>query len=245
MHKTGILASLAHGFWVQPSRIFVEGIRAVTRTDIEFAEKLGYTIKLLGVVKVVASAASSARGAGKTGGAESIQVSVYPALVPNGHVLAGVNDVYNAIFVRGDVVGDTLFYGRGAGKDATASAVLSDIADAALDLKHGTKNRVPAFVPHHHGGDLLPAAQAVSRYYVRVSVADKPGTLAQIAAILARGKIGIASVIQPEGHEGGVVPLILMTHAAPYAAMKDALQKISRAPVVKAPPIMLRVETFD
>jgi homoserine dehydrogenase len=92
---------------------------------------------------------------------------------------------------------------------------------------------------------LLPAAQAVSRYYVRVSVADKPGTLAQIAAILARGKIGIASVIQPEGHEGGVVPLILMTHAAPYAAMKDALQKISRAPVVKAPPIMLRVETFD
>jgi homoserine dehydrogenase len=245
MHKTGILASLAHGFWVQPSRIFVEGIRAVTRTDIEFAEKLGYTIKLLGVVKVVASAASSARGAGKTGGAESIQVSVYPALVPNDHVLAGVNDVYNAIFVRGDVVGDTLFYGRGAGKDATASAVLSDIADAALDLKHGTKNRVPAFVPHHHGGDLLPAAQAVSRYYVRVSVADKPGTLAQIAAILARGKIGIASVIQPEGHEGGVVPLILMTHAAPYAAMKDALQKISRAPVVKAPPIMLRVETFD
>ena len=245
MHKTGILASLAHGFWVQPSRIFVEGIRAVTRTDIEFAEKLGYTIKLLGVVKVVACAASSARAAGKTGGAESIQVSVYPSLVPNGHVLAGVNDVYNAIFVRGDVVGDTLFYGRGAGKDATASAVLSDIADAALDLKHGTKNRVPAFVPHDHGGDLLPAAQAVSRYYVRVSVADKPGTLAQIAAILARGKIGIASVIQPEGHEGGVVPLILMTHAAPYAAMKHALQKISRAPVVKAPPIMLRVETFD
>ncbi|HXR07919.1 MAG TPA: homoserine dehydrogenase [Candidatus Acidoferrum sp.] len=244
MHKTGILASLAHGFWVEPASISVEGIRAISRTDIEFAEKLGYTIKLLGVIKVV-PAGAAVRGAGPGGGAHSIQVSVYPCLVPNTHVLAGVNDVFNAIFVRGDVVGDTLFYGRGAGKDATTSAVLSDIADAALDLKHGTKNRVPAFVPHGHGGDLLPAARAVSRYYVRVSVADKPGMLARIAAILAEGKIGIASVIQPEGHEGGVVPLILMTHAAPYAAMKHALQRIGRTPAVKAPPIMLRVESFE
>ena len=244
MHKTGILASLAHGFWVPPAGISVEGIRAVSRADIEFAEKLGYTIKLLGVVKVV-SALPAGRGRGKGGRGHAIQVSVYPALVPNSHVLAGVNDVFNAIFVRGDVVGDTLFYGRGAGKDATASAVMSDIADAALDLKHGTKSRVPPFVPHDHGGDLLPAAQAVSRYYVRVSVADKPGTLAGIAAILARGNIGIASVIQPEGREGGTVPLIMMTHAAPFAAMKKALQKIARSPAVKAPPIMLRVESFD
>ncbi len=245
MHKTGILASLAHGFWVEPARISVEGIRAVSKTDIEFAEELGYTIKLLGVVKVVGSGAASGSGAGKARRAGSIQVSVYPCLVPNQHVLAGVNDVFNAIFVRGDVVGDTLFYGRGAGRDATASAVLSDIADAALDLKHGTKNRVPAFVPHDHGGDLLPATQAVSRYYVRLSVVDKPGTLAKITTILARGKIGIASVMQPPGHEGGVVPLILMTHAAPFAAMKNALQRISRTPAVKAPPILLRVEAFD
>jgi len=245
MHKTGILASLAHGFWVEPAGIAVEGIRAVTRTDIEFAEKLGYTIKLLGVVKVVSAAAPPGRGQEKAAADKPIQVSVYPALVPNRHVLAGVNDVYNAVFVRGDVVGDTLFYGRGAGKDATASAVLSDIADAALDLKHGTKSRIPAFVPHDHGGGLLPAAQAVSRYYLRASVADKPGTLAKIAAILAQCKIGIASVIQPEGHEGGIVPLILMTHAAPFAAMKKALQKIARSPVVKSPPLMLRVENFE
>jgi homoserine dehydrogenase len=245
MHKTGILASLAHGFWVPPAGISVEGIRAVSEADIEFAEKLGYTIKLLGVVKVVSPAAGSGGGQGKPGGGQPIQVSVYPALVPNTHVLASVNDVYNAVFVRGDVVGDTLFYGRGAGKDATASAVLSDIADAALDLKHGTKSRIPAFVPHDHGGGLLPVAQAVSRYYLRASVADKPGTLAKIAAILAQGKIGIASVIQPEGHEGGIVPLILMTHAAPFAAMKKALQKIARSPVVKSPPMMLRVENFQ
>ena len=244
MHKTGILASLAHGFWVNPAGIPVEGIRAITKTDMEFAEKLGYTIKLLGVVKVVPSAGAKPKGA-KAGSDSAIQVSVYPALVPNSHVLASVNDVFNAVFVRGDVVGDTLFYGRGAGKDATASAVLSDIADAALDLKHGSKNRVPAFVPHAHGGKLLPPADAVSRYYLRASVVDKPGTLARIAAILAHCKIGIASVIQPQGDEGETVPLILMTHAAPCAAMKKALQQISRSPVVKSPPMMLRVENFD
>ena len=225
MHKTGILASLAHGFWVQPQRISVEGIRAVARTDIEFADKLGYTIKLLGVVKVVPAPDGPGKGRAKTGDGKAIQVSVYPALVPNSHVLASVNDVFNAVFVRGDVVGDTLFYGRGAGKDATASAVLSDIADAALDLKHDTKSRVPAFVPHPHGGELLPVALAVSRYYLRVAVADKPGTLAKIAAILAQSRIGIASVIQPQGREGGTVPLILMTHAAPCAAMRKGVAK--------------------
>src|SRR5580658_7432123 len=123
-HKIGILASLAHGFWVRPKDIYVEGIRTVSRTDIEFAGKLGYTIKLLGVVKGGKSRSSN----------QAVQASVYPALVPNSHVLASVNHVFNAVFVRGDVVGDTLFYGRGAGKDATASAVLSDLADAALDL---------------------------------------------------------------------------------------------------------------
>jgi homoserine dehydrogenase len=245
MHKIGILASLAHGFWVPQQRISVEGIRAVTKTDIEFADKLGYTIKLLGVVKVVPGAGAAGKGRAKDAGAKAIQVSVYPALVPNSHVLAGVNNVFNAVFVRGDVVGDTLFYGRGAGKDATASAVLSDIADAALDLKHDTKSRVPAFVPHQHGGDLLPIALAVSRYYLRASVVDKPGTLAKIAAILAQSKIGIASVIQPQGREGGTVPLILMTHAATCAAMRKALQRIARSPVVKSPPMMLRVENFE
>ncbi len=230
-HKIGILASLAHGFWVRPEEIYVEGIRAINRTDIEFAGKLGYTIKLLGVVK---------GGAGR-----AVQASVYPALVPNAHVLASVNHVFNAVFVRGDVVGDTLFYGRGAGKDATASAVLSDIADAALDFKHGTRHRIPPFVPHDRHGKVLSIDEVVSRYYLRLSVIDKPGTLAKIAAILAESKIGISSVIQPEGHEGQSVPLILMSHEAPNAAMKKALAKIAKTPVVKAPPVMIRVESFE
>jgi homoserine dehydrogenase len=233
-HKIGILASLAHGFWVAPGKIHVEGIRGVTREDIEFAGKLGYTIKLLGVVKVAPGAARKA-----------IQVSVYPALIPNGHVMASVHHVFNAVFCRGDVVGDTLFYGRGAGKDATASAVMSDIADAALDLKHGAQGRVPPFVPHDRTGAVLPIAQVVSRHYLRFNVVDKPGTLALITSLLAASKIGISSVIQPEGHEGESVPLILMSHRAPDGAVQKALAKIARLPVVKGPPVMMRVETFD
>jgi len=236
LHKIGILASLAHGFWVDPGRIYLEGIRSVTRADIEFAEELGYTIKLLGVVKEARGGASDRT---------TIQASVYPALVPNAHVLAGINHVYNAVFVRGDVVGDTLFYGRGAGTDATASAVLSDIADAALELKHSTCARIPPFVPHERKGAVLPIAEVLSRYYLRINVIDRPGTLASVASILAASRVGISSVIQPEGHEMESVPLVLMSHQATDAAMRKALAKIAKLPVVKGPPVMLRVESFD
>jgi homoserine dehydrogenase len=231
-HKTGILASLAHGFWVNPKHVHVEGIRNVTRLDMEFADLLGYTIKLLGIVK-------------RSGDDAAVQVSVYPTLVPNSHVLASVNGVFNAVFVRGDVVGDTLYYGRGAGQDATASAVLSDLADAALDLKCGTRSRIPPFVPHERDGAVLPIDDVVCRYYVRLSVIDRPGTLARIAAILAKAKIGISSVIQPEGHVGASVPLILMIHDATNAAMQKALAAIGKLPVIKGAPVMFRVEDFD
>jgi len=232
-HKTGILASLAHGFWADHHAIHTEGIRDISKIDMQFAEKLGYTIKLLGIAKQI------------SGRKPGVQVSVYPTLIPNSHVLASVNGVFNACFVRGDVVGDTLFYGRGAGKDATASAVLSDVADAALDLKNGGKVRVAPFVACAKGGRITPMAEVVSRYYLRLSVVDKPGTLAKIAAIFAAAKIGISSVIQPEGHEGESVPLILMIHDAPNAAMCKALAKIARLPVVKGKPVMIRVENFE
>jgi homoserine dehydrogenase len=232
-HKIGILASLAHGFWADHHHIHTEGIRDVSKIDMEFAAKLGYTIKLLGIAKQIS---------GKKPG---VQVSVYPTLIPNEHVLASVNGVFNACFVRGDIVGDTLFYGRGAGKDATASAVLSDVADAALDLKNIAKARIVPFVVCTKGGCIKPMDEIVSRYYVRFSVADKPGTLAKISAIFAAAKIGISSVIQPEGHEGNSVPLILMIHDAPNAAMSKALAKIAKLPVVKAKPVMFRVENFE
>jgi len=231
-HKIGILASLAHGFWVNPGKIHVEGIRHISALDIKFANELGYTIKLLGIIK-------------KLEGGCRVQVSVYPTLIPNAHVLAGVNHVFNAVFVRGDIVGDTLFYGRGAGKDATASAVLSDLADAALDLKFGTEHRVPPFVPHECAGAVAPIEDVVSRYFVRLDVADRPGTLAKIAAIFGQSKIGISSVIQPEGHEGKSVPLIFMIHDARNGAVSKALARIGRLPAVKSKPVMIRVENFD
>jgi homoserine dehydrogenase len=238
-HKTGILASLAHGFWVNSQHIHVEGIRQITQLDIRFADQLGYTIKLLGIVKQTSAAAA------KTKSKAQIQVSVYPALVPNTHVLANVHGVFNAILVRGDVVGDTLYYGRGAGQDATASAVLSDLADAALDLKCGAKSRIAPFVPHERAGSVLAIGQAVCRYYVRLNVIDKPGTLAKITAILGSANIGISSVIQPEGHEGESVPLILMIHDAANADMNKALAKIGRLAAIKTAPVMIRVENFE
>ena len=231
-HKTGILASLAHGFWVSPKQIHVEGIRHVTALDIKFAGELGYTIKLLGTVKKLASGCR-------------VQVSVYPTLVPNSHVLASVNGVFNACFVRGDIVGEALFYGRGAGKDATASSVWSDVADAALDLKFGTKHRLPPFVPHECSGAVAPIEEVVSQYFVRLNVVDKPGVLAKIATIFGESDIGISSVIQPEGHEGESVPLIFMMHDATNGAATKALTKIARLPAVKGKPVMIRVENFE
>jgi homoserine dehydrogenase len=238
-HKTGILASLAHGFWVNPKQIHTEGIRHIGKLDIQFAEKLGYTIKLLGIVKTSPSTSPTRKSK------REIQVAVYPALVPNSHVLASVNHAFNAISVRGDVVGDTLFYGRGAGAEATASSVLSDLADAALDLKHGSHRRVPSFVAHEGNGKVLPMEAVVSRYYLRLSVVDKPGVFAKIAAILARAKIGISSIIQPEGHVGETVPVILMIHDATNASIRRALTQIGRLSMVKSEPVMIRVESFD
>jgi len=255
LHKIGILASLAHGFWVNPRHIYVEGIRHLTALDIKFADQLGYTVKLLGIIKQIDDSRMTNNAASSKSSRKSkienrkssrrIQVSVYPTLVPNAHVLASVNHVFNAVFVRGDVVGDTLFYGRGAGKDATASAVLSDLADAALDLKFGTKHRLPPFVPHELDGAVAPIEEVIARYFVRLSVVDVPGTLAKIATVFGQSNIGISSVIQPEGHEGESVPLILMLHDAPNGAVTRALKKIAALAVVKGAPVMIRVENFE
>ncbi len=249
-HKTGILASLAHGFWVNPSEIHTEGICHVSKLDIEFATQLGYTIRLLGIVKPVPSPApvrgkSTLRSKKRTDPSSLIQVSVYPALIPNSHVLASVNYAFNAVAIQGDIVGDTLFYGRGAGQDPTASSVLSDLADAALDLRAGTFNRVPPFTGHNTQCHVAHMDEILSRFYVRLDVIDRPGVFARIASLLATANIGISSIIQPEGHSGETVPVILMLDEATNRAARKALAKIAQLPVVKSPPVLLRVETLE
>ncbi|HTI68417.1 MAG TPA: homoserine dehydrogenase [Candidatus Limnocylindria bacterium] len=241
-HKTGILASLAFGFWVKPGEIHTEGIRSITPLDIQFAGQLGYTIKLLGVVKSFEPEKKSGKKQVKA--KLGVQVAVYPALVPNSHVLASVNYAFNAISVRGDIVGDTLFYGSGAGQDPTTSSVLSDLADAALDLTHGCSHRVPAFSGRGDGG-VVSLDQVVARYYLRLSVVDKPGVLARVSSVLGRAGIGISSVIQPEGHVGESVPLILMLHDSSNKSVQRALAAIRKLNVVKEQPVLIRVESLE
>ena len=228
-HKAIILASLAYGFWVPGDKIFVEGIESLTASDICFARKLGYAIKLLGIIKADADG--------------PIEVRVHPTLVPEKHVLASVNGVFNALAVKGDVVGDSLFYGRGAGQDATSSAVISDIAEAADALLSPRRNL--GFMPHGLYGTCKPIGDIVSEYYLRLSVEDRPGTIAQIAGILGESGIGISSILQPEGDEGATVPLILMIHKASHSQMAGALRLIGALDCVKKEPRMIRVEHFN
>ena len=231
MHKAGLLGSLAHGFWIPPDQIHVEGIRKITPLDIQFANQLGYTIKLLATIRPTPK--------------KGVQISVCPTLISLQHVLAGVRDVFNAVYIGGDVVGETLYYGRGAGQDATASAVVSDLADAALDLQQAHGSRLPAFVSHVENGSVFPWSETIAPFYLRLHVVDRPGTMARITAILAEARIGISSIIQPEGHEGDAVPLILMVHDAQIQAMQQAVKRICRLKVVHGAPQVIRVENFE
>ncbi|MCX7886636.1 MAG: homoserine dehydrogenase [Verrucomicrobiae bacterium] len=228
-HKATILASLAHGFWTGFENTYVEGIRHVSRVDIQVARELGYVIKLLAIIKASDGA---------------VEVRVHPTMIPQRHVLAGVNGVFNAVAVRGDVVGDTMFYGRGAGADATSSAVIADLADAALNLRSGNVQRVPAFVPHQIHPRVRTIDEVWSRYYLRLTVEDRPGVLARISRILGDRQISIASVLQRESATN-IVPLIMMLHTAQDRPVREAVAEIDRLDVVKDKTVLLRVESFD
>src|ERR1700738_2323752 len=224
-HKAIILSSLAYGFWVSTKQIHVAGIETVNASDVRFADRLGYRIKLVATIR--------------TNNDSLVEAHVHPTLVPIQHVLASVNGVFNALMVRGDLVGDTLFYGRGAGQDPTTSSVISDLAQAAIWYDSGGK--AFGFTPHGLYGKCLPIEPVSSGYYLRLSVIDAPGVLAQVASILGSHKIGISSVIQPEGHEGDAVPLVLIIHDAPFGKMVAAVQRIQSLVCVKASPSLLWV----
>ena len=228
-HKAIILASLAYGFWIDPKDVLVEGIEKVTAADIRFAEELGYRIKLIASIKADESGA--------------IEVRVVPTLIPKSHVLASVNGVFNAVAVKGDVVGEALFYGRGAGQDPTSSSVLGDLAEAAAFLE--SPRQSVGFTAHSLYGPSKPIDDTISKYYLRLGVEDRPGVLAQIAGTLAKADIGILSVIQPEGLVDGSVPLILTLHDAPFGPMKKTAHDLASLPCVKGTPLLLHMETFQ
>lgn len=225
-HKATILASLAYGEWFGMAPIYVEGIRSVTLQDIEYAADLGYRIKLLAIIKQQDA---------------NVQMRVHPALIPISSLLGHVSGVFNAVWVEGDTVGGTMYYGRGAGREATASAVVADVMDVGLNLKFGSHHRVPAFRPHCAYSEILPMADITTRYYLRLQVEDQPGVLALISGILGKANISIASVTQQETSQASV-PMIILTHKAKESDMQAALDKMRELDEVVEPPVIFRIE---
>lgn len=228
-HKLSILIKLAYGFFPKLEEIRVEGIRNVGPTDMEFADRLGYRIKLLAVAKL------RERG---------VEAGVYPALVRKNTQLADVKDAYNAIRVVGDIVGTTMLYGMGAGMLPTASAVVADAAAvAAGGGEHGKTGRPPESA--RKLAVLDPSATA-GRYYLRFQAGDVPGTLGKITTILGKNGISIESVIQEAREaDGGEVPIIMMTHEAGESSLRKALGQIRRTTSSASEAMFMRIEEIQ
>lgn len=226
-HKTAILASLAYGEWFGMKPVHVQGIRGVSLCDISFAAELGYRLKLLGIIKQEQ---------------DDVEIRVHPTLIPSSSMLANISDVFNGVMVKGNPVGETLFYGRGAGRNATASAVVADLVDVALNLKFGSHRRVPAFTIGRQFRQILPMNEIMSRYYMRIQVLDKPGVVAKISTVIGNKGISISSLRQLEGQSSDNVSLLLMTHLAKEQALNEALSELERLDCVKSKITLIHVE---
>lgn len=229
-HKAVVLASLAYGCAIPMSAVQVEGIRGLAAEDITDAREMGYRIKLLGIVKY---------------GAAGISVRVHPTLVPLDHMLAAVDGVFNAILIDGDIVGQTLYFGRGAGRQATASAVISDLADVARDRVAGSKHRISLPGTACLAAQVQTSGAEQVRCYLRLALLDKPGMLARVARLLGEHQISIASVMQKESSVGHYVPVVIVTHQAPESAFQSAFTKIDKLDIIGAPTVRLRIEDFS
>jgi len=225
-HKIAILASIAFGKWVTVDKVFKEGIGKVSQRDIGYAKELGYAIKLLAVSK------RTKRGR---------EIRVHPTLIPSGHLLASVQDIYNAVFVVTDLAGPGLFYGTGAGGPSAGSAVVADVLDAARSILTDSGMGFESGLPEEEASDVLDIEDLVSRYYIRLRVTDRPGALASIAAVFGEEQISLASVRQAE-EKRKVVDLVFMTHAASEANVRIALERIRELEVVKEVASCIRVE---
>jgi homoserine dehydrogenase len=227
-HKLQILATLAFGAYVPFGRIFVEGIRKIDASDIEYARDLGFRIKLLAIAKQLNG---------------ELEARVHPALIPEAHLLASVGGVYNAVYVVGEAVGSLMFYGRGAGQMPTASAVVSDVAEIARGLlQDRTARVVPPPQLSEEEAEIKDMAQVRTCYYLRIMAIDKPGVLSKVAGILGQNNISIASVIQKGRQEQSAVPIVMMTHEAVEGDMQRSLKAIDHLDVVCQETICLRVE---
>jgi len=234
-HKATILCSIAFGVPVQFDKAHVEGITKLAAQDIRYAEQLGYRIKLLGITKRTA---------------KGIELRVHPSLVPSKRLLANVEGAMNAVVVNGDAVGTTLYYGKGAGSEPTASAVIADLVDIARLHTADPLNRVPhlAFQPDAMSNvPVLPMSEVVTSYYLRLRVADQAGVLAKVTGILAEAGISIDAVLQREADEVGgegsnQTDLIILTHDAREGTMNDALAKLQALKTVLAPIVRIRKE---
>lgn len=229
-HKLAILVNLAYGIYIKLEDIYTEGISKITPLDIRFAKEFGYRVKLLAIAKEEG---------------DRVEARVHPTMLPADHPLANVDGVYNAIYLRGNVVGSVMFYGRGAGMMPTASAVVADVVDICRNIKKGATGRVPplSYTEGTIKGVIVKGMEELELpYYLRFSVLDKPGVLSRISGVLGNHNISISSVIQKDRKIGGAVPVVIVTHHARERELRMALKEIDRLDVVLDKTMYLRIE---
>ncbi len=233
-HKLTILAAIAFGIPLQFDRVYTEGITRITPMDMEYAEQLGYRIKHLGIARRTDA---------------GIELRVHPTLIPERRLIANVDGVMNAILVKGDAVGPSLYYGAGAGAEPTASAVVADIVDVVRTLTADPNNRVPhlAFQPDQLSDlPILPMDQVETTYYLRMHAQDKPGVLADITRILADVGISIEALLQKEPMPGEhEVPIIMLTHRVMEKNMNAAITRIEALSSINAKVMRIRLERLN
>jgi len=233
-HKLTLMASIAWGIPVRFDDAYVEGITKVEQTDIRYAERLGYRLKLLGVTRR------------RTDG---VELRVHPCLVPGSRLIANVEGVMNAVLVQGDAVGPTLYYGAGAGSQPTASAVIADLVDVARLITADPNQRVPhlAFQPDRMSDiPVLPIEDVKSWYYLRMRLADQPGVLADVTRILADESVSIDAALQQEpGEEEAQADIVLLTHRTTERAIQAAIAKIEALESNFRPVVLLRMERLS
>ncbi|HTO03235.1 MAG TPA: homoserine dehydrogenase, partial [Opitutus sp.] len=236
-HKAAVLAYLAHGVWVPTNKMVVEGIDRLTPADFRHAATFGYGIKLLAIIS-------------RDFAHNELSVRVHPTLLPESHVVANVSGVFNAVSVKGDVVGTTLYIGRGAGQDATSSSVISDIVDAVSLLKNDRRAFVTArkevgAIRESGSCRLAPPERIHGRYYLRITVKDRPGVLARVATVMAQQHVSIASLIQNRAEQPDAASLVLTTHDSNERAIQATIARLKKLSVVLEPPLLLRIGDFS